>query len=134
MYLLDANICIAWMRKSNAGVLGRIQSEPPVRLSTCSVVLGELVYGALHSANSPKHLQLIERLRHAMVSHTFDDQAAETYRHIRQDLSARGLLIGPNDLLIASIALTHGLIVVTRNVAEFRRVAGLTVEDWHAQV
>ena len=37
---------------------------------------------------------------------------------------------GPNDLMIAAIALAHGLTLVTHNVAEFRRVPGLTVEDW----
>ncbi len=32
--------------------------------------------------------------------------------------------------MIASIALAHGLILVTHNVAEFARVPGLRVEDW----
>jgi tRNA(fMet)-specific endonuclease VapC len=40
--------------------------------------------------------------------------------------------IGPYDLQIAAIALQHGLIVVTHNVAEFTRVPGLVVEDWLA--
>jgi tRNA(fMet)-specific endonuclease VapC len=34
------------------------------------------------------------------------------------------------DLLIASIAASRSLVVVTHNVSEFRRVAGLEVEDW----
>ena len=41
-----------------------------------------------------------------------------------------GQVIGPYDLQIAAIALQHGLIVVTHNVAEFSRVPGLAVEDW----
>jgi len=41
-----------------------------------------------------------------------------------------GQAIGPYDLQIASIALEHGLIVVTHNLTEFSRVPGLTVEDW----
>jgi tRNA(fMet)-specific endonuclease VapC len=40
------------------------------------------------------------------------------------------LQIGPNDLLIAAIALAHGMVVVTHNTAEFQRVRGLSVEDW----
>ena len=39
-------------------------------------------------------------------------------------------MIGPNDLTIASIALSHGLILVTHNTAEFSRVPGLQIEDW----
>jgi tRNA(fMet)-specific endonuclease VapC len=41
-------------------------------------------------------------------------------------------MIGPNDLMIASIALAHGPILVTHNVREFSRVPGLVVEDWQA--
>lgn len=33
---------------------------------------------------------------------------------------------------IASIALHHGLIVVTHNTREFQRVPGLQLEDWEA--
>ncbi|WP_338140967.1 hypothetical protein [Candidatus Competibacter phosphatis] len=38
--------------------------------------------------------------------------------------------IDPNDLMIASIALTHQLVLVTHNIREFFRVDGLQVEDW----
>jgi len=40
------------------------------------------------------------------------------------------MLIGPNDLMIAAIALANGLTVVTHNIGEFGRVPGLNVEDW----
>ena len=36
----------------------------------------------------------------------------------------------PNDLLIAAIALANHLVLVTHNTREFRRVVGLTLEDW----
>ena len=39
-------------------------------------------------------------------------------------------MIGANDLMIASIALSRGLTLVTRNAMEFRRVPGLRVEVW----
>jgi tRNA(fMet)-specific endonuclease VapC len=32
--------------------------------------------------------------------------------------------------VIASIALEHGLTVVTHNLKDFSRIPGLTVEDW----
>jgi tRNA(fMet)-specific endonuclease VapC len=60
----------------------------------------------------------------------FDRPAAEEYGKLREHLSARGLLIGPNDLLIAAIALANNLILVTHNTTEFSRVPGLKLEDW----
>ena len=63
-------------------------------------------------------------------SYTFDDAAAEVYGHIRADLAVQGTPIGPNDLLIAAIALANNLILVTHNTREFARVAGLALEDW----
>ena len=40
------------------------------------------------------------------------------------------LFIGPNDLMIAAIALTNNLTLVTHNTDEFSRVKGLRIEDW----
>ncbi len=45
-------------------------------------------------------------------------------------ISAIGLIIGPNDLQIAAIAVVHGVTLVTHNTREFSRVAGLLLDDW----
>lgn len=50
-------------------------------------------------------------------------QYGEIYRH----LAAKGTLIGTNDLWIAATAMVHDMGVVTRNLAEFQRVPGLSV-------
>jgi tRNA(fMet)-specific endonuclease VapC len=60
----------------------------------------------------------------------FDDAAAEIYGQIRATLTAQGNVIGPNDLLIAAIALANGSILVTRNIHEYSRVSGLSIENW----
>ncbi len=72
----------------------------------------------------------VEQLRQQFVSVPFDDSAAEEYGRIRSQLADLGTPIGPNDLLIAAIALTHGLILVTHNTTEFSRLDGLVIEDW----
>lgn len=41
--------------------------------------------------------------------------------------------IGPNDLLIAGIAVGNNVTLVTHNTLEFVRVEGLKVEDWENQ-
>jgi len=63
----------------------------------------------------------------------FDDEAARQYGIIRASLARLGTPIGPNDLMIASIALVHQAVVVTHNIGEFSRVAGLEIEDWESR-
>jgi len=60
----------------------------------------------------------------------FDDASADHFGSIRAHLRKLGTPIGPNDLLIASIALANQLILVTTNLGEFSRVPGLQCEDW----
>ena len=50
-------------------------------------------------------------------------QYGRTYRHLRDN----GTLIGTNDLWIAATALANDMPVVTRNVADFKRVPSLEV-------
>jgi tRNA(fMet)-specific endonuclease VapC len=64
------------------------------------------------------------------VSYPVDDAAAEVCGRVRAQLAGRGKPIGPNDLLIASIALSRQQTLVTHNLGEFSRVEGLSLEDW----
>jgi tRNA(fMet)-specific endonuclease VapC len=96
----------------------------------CSVVVAELLYGARSSANAKQMLAQIQGFCAAFVSLAFEDRAADEYSKIRAYLAGLGTPIGPNDLLIAAIALAHDLILVTHNTAEFSRVPQLRLEDW----
>jgi tRNA(fMet)-specific endonuclease VapC len=59
---------------------------------------------------------------------TFPEPAIRRY----EQLKSSRLNVGKKDLRIAAIALEHGGIVVTRNLRDFQRVPGLTVENWAA--
>jgi len=52
------------------------------------------------------------------------------YGQIRADLERAGTPIGPLDTMIAAHALSLGLIIVTDNEREFRRVPGLKIQNW----
>ena len=129
-YLLDTNTCVEWMRAKNQTLLARLRNVPRTQLRLCSVVVGELTYGALRSANPALNSLRLQSLFASIVSLPYDDDAAVSYAKIRFDLANLGTPIGPNDTLIAAIALTHGLTLVTHNVREFSRVSGLAIEDW----
>ena len=129
-YLLDTNACVTHLRSRNALLTRRIQARPNSDLHLCSVVKAELMRGALRSSRPAANRAKVDTFVKPFVSHPFDDDAAEVFARLRFHLESLGTIIGPYDLQIASIALVHGLTVVTHNIAEFSRVPGLTVEDW----
>lgn len=129
-YLLDTNACIEYLRNRNANVVRRLQAEPTQNIRLCSIVIGELFYGAYHSPDLPRNLALLRRFVSKFASLPFDDTIAEIYGRERARLRQAGTQIGPHDLQIAATALVHQLTVVTHNVSEFSRVSGLSFEDW----
>jgi len=57
-------------------------------------------------------------------------ETSEKYGAIRAELEASGKVIRNNDLWIAAHAMAAGLMLVTNNEKEFRRVRGLRVQNW----
>lgn len=94
------------------------------------MVKAELYFGAYRSQHPTKALSTLTALLDHFQSLPFDDKVVETYGQLRADLTSKGTLIGPNDLLIAAIALVHNVTLVTHNMSEFSRVPQLSVEDW----
>jgi tRNA(fMet)-specific endonuclease VapC len=130
MYLPDTNAWIAYVNPGVSAVKARFRAHPPTDILFCSVVKAELLYGAYRSSRQADNLRLLALLFQQFESLPFDDAAAEDYGQIRADLAAQGTPIGPNDLMIAAIALANNLILVTHNTREFAGVAGLPLEDW----
>ncbi len=130
MYLLDTNACIKILNRASTELTERFQSQPPSAIRLCSVVKAELVYGARKSARPSDNLRVLGAFFKPLVSLPFDDHCSNNYGVIRSELERTGQPIGPNDLMIASIATTHELTLVTHNVDEFSRVVGLSWEDW----
>ncbi len=132
-YLLDTNVCIVHLRgKDNENVTARLNAASPGEVVLCSVVKVELLHGAERSANPVKNRAQLDRFFAPLPSIPFDDSAVDAYGRIRAQLEAQGTPIGPNDLMIASIAAARGLTLVTHNVSEFRRIPGVQHEDWQA--
>lgn len=132
-WLMDTDTCVTWLRNTEPQLIARIQQCDPAEIVLCSIVVAELRFGVERSnpAHRAKTASSVARLRQLFTSLPFDDAAAEHYGRIRADLTTQGQIIGGNDLMIASIALAHGCTLVTHNTAEFGRVAGLRLEDWH---
>ncbi|MFM6078513.1 MAG: PIN domain-containing protein [Dolichospermum sp.] len=78
-------------------------------------------------------LEKVKGFLEVFISLPLDDISALNAGQIRAQLANLGTPIGYNDLLIASIALSHDLILVTHNTKEFLRVEGLKIEDWEIE-
>ncbi len=128
-YLLDTNICIALMNERDSRAAHKLASVSPREVRLCSIVKAELYHGAYKSGRD-KNIMLVKTFCASFESLPFDDPAPEIYGQLRNTLEKQGKLIGPYDLLIASIALAHDVIIVTHNIDEFKRMPDLTFEDW----
>ncbi|GAB4301005.1 MAG: tRNA(fMet)-specific endonuclease VapC [Oscillatoriaceae cyanobacterium] len=128
-YLLDTNVCIKYLNE-NLTIRRKLESTDLEEIAICSVIKLELFYGAMRSDNPDLVWQKVKRFLEVFVSLPLDDIAALNAGRIRAQLANAGTPIGYNDLLIASIALSHNLILVTHNTKEFVRVEGLKIEDW----
>ena len=128
-YLLDTNILSALMLDPLGRVADHIGRVGQGSVATSIVVAAELRYGAAKKG-SPRLSQRVEDLLGRLPVLPLELPADAIYGEIRADLERRGLPIGPNDLLIASQAITTDSTLVTDNVGEFSRIGGLRVENW----
>ena len=129
-YLLDTNVCIEVIRRESETVIERIRSEPIGEIGIGTVTVAELEYGVAKSSQETKNKVALLQFLAPFEILPFDQEAAQQYGIIRQQLERGGERIGPMDLMIAAQALSADLTLVTNNVGEFQRVEGLRVEDW----
>ena len=88
------------------------------------------MFDAEHSQQVERNLADIEALAARLEVLPFDNKAAYHFGQIRAALYRMGRPIGPYDMMIAGQASASSLRLVTNNVKEFERVAGLLLEDW----
>lgn len=132
-YLLDTNVWIDYLTGRYPTVVTRIQESPPDDLCLSSVVMAELRYGAEKSRRERFNHRLLDTLAQEVRCVDFDVDAATTYGEVRTALEKRGRPLGAYDMLIAAHALALGLIVITDNEREFKRVKSLTLENWRRE-
>ena len=129
-HLLDTNICVAIIRSRSAKALTRLQMMTPGSVGLSVVTVSELEYGAAKSQNPQRNRLALGQFLLPFEILPYDSTASSHYGDVRARLEKLGTPIGPLDTLIAAHARSLNAVVVTNNVSEFRRVAGLKVEDW----
>ncbi|WP_395610922.1 type II toxin-antitoxin system VapC family toxin [Pseudomonas sp. B22129] len=132
-YMLDTCICSFIMRERPECVLERLAEEVARnnRIVISAITYAEMRYGQIGKKASPKHKTLVDefvkRLDEVLP---WGLAAVDATVAVKRGLTETGLIIGQNDTAIAGHAIAADCTLVTNNVREFSRVAGLKYEDW----
>lgn len=128
-YLLDTNIVIYTM-KNRPEKVRKLFNQHKDQICISAITLGELVFGAEHSQQVERNLADIESMAARLEVLPFSNKEAYHFGQIRAELYSAGKPICPYDMMIAGHARASGLILVTNNTNEFKRVQGLLLENW----
>lgn len=129
MYLLDTDTLIYFF-KGIGEVEKNLFLRSPRDIFVSSLVLYELQVGIAKSNNPQKREKQLATLLEQIHVIYFTEREAKVSALLRAELEKKGTPIGPIGILIAGTAKAHNLTLVTHNTKEFRRVDGLTLDDW----
>jgi tRNA(fMet)-specific endonuclease VapC len=127
--MLDTNIVSDLVKNPSGKVADKISEVGDSGLAISVIVAAELRFGA-RKRGSPALSRRVETILSGLPILPFESPADFEYAAIRAALESRGEPIGGNDLFVAAHAKALNVPLVTQNVAEFRRVPGLSVLNW----
>jgi tRNA(fMet)-specific endonuclease VapC len=134
-YLIDTNVLSEAMKTApNKSVMKMLESRQH-EIVTAAPVWHELQFGCQRLPRSRKR-EIIASFLNDIVKRTivilpYDDRAAEWHARERARLSSKGLTPPFVDGEIAAISVVNGLILVTRNIDDFKQFLRLKIENWH---
>ena len=129
-YLLDTDICIYLIKKRPPEVLEQFRQHSPQDVATSIITLFELEYGVEKSQNPQRSKDALSKFFLPLNLINLDRSSAIEAAIIRAQLEKKGMPIGPYDLLIAGLARSRDMTLVTNNIKEFERVGSLHLENW----
>ena len=131
-YVLDTNVVSALMR-GEPSCVARFTATRPDEVFLPQPVVAEIRYGLARLPRSRRKAVLEKRadeLFRSIARAPWTDEVSFTFGATKADLERRGARLEDMDVIIAAHALAMGAMLVTRNVSQLSRVAGLRVDDW----
>jgi tRNA(fMet)-specific endonuclease VapC len=130
MFMLDTDVCIYLIKERPSKLLAEILKRPPSEICLSSVTVSELEYGVAKSAHPERNRRALDKFLLPFEIAPYGMDAARAYGPVRAELERKGRPIGSLDTMIAAHAKSLKATLITNNVKEFSRVAGLEVGEW----
>ncbi len=129
-YLLDTNIVSLVLKGHSRRAIDTLASKPRVAVAVSVVTEMELRFGLEKHPAARRLKTVVDGFLSTVPVLALPADIALVYGRTRASLERVGRPIGPLDTIIAAHAVSLGAVLVTKNLREFNRVAGLTCEDW----
>jgi tRNA(fMet)-specific endonuclease VapC len=132
IWMFDTDILIHFVNRKPGfeRIARRMSGRSPGELRLSAITLSELRFGVENGEFQDENDAALNDLLDLFQAEDFPCSAAEDFGEIKTALLSKGKAIGPYDMLIAAHARHIGATVVANNEREFRRVPGLSVENW----
>jgi len=128
-YLLDTDTLIYWL-KGNKNIEEKALTIGLDQLRYSIISHAELYFGAYNSEQKDKNLKAIQVVYQKLALVNFNPESAKLFGMIKADLKQQGNIILDADIMIASIALSNELTLVTNNEKHFNRIPKLNIQNW----
>ena len=126
-YLLGTNI-VSYYLKGDESLKERISNN--IDSLAISIISYYEIVSGLQSINANKRITGFEKFCELIDVVNLDRASILASCQIYSNLKKSGNLIDDIDILIAGIALSNNLVMVTDNTEHFKRISGLKVENW----
>ncbi len=132
-YLLDTNICTYIINQNPKSILEKLNEHENDDIFICTPTISELFYGVENSTKKEENLAKLNKFLKYFENFIldFDIKSAKNYGKIRTFINQNSKRkIGDKDMDIASIAISHDVILITNNEKNFNFIPNLKVQNW----
>lgn len=114
-FLLDTSVLIDVLRGARGRAEALVALVESGHLLACSAINVAEVFAGMRARERERTVALLDTLEHYDINRPVAERAGQ----LRREWALRGKTLPLADLLIAAVALSHGLVLVTDNAKDF---------------
>jgi tRNA(fMet)-specific endonuclease VapC len=131
--VIDSSVFIA-SERGTFDLPSKLVKRSGEEAAISAITVSELLHGVHRAAPAKVKARrevFVERILATLVVMPFDELVARVHARLWATAAAKGITVGPHDLMIAATAAARGWSVATRDPRSFPKIPGLTVEIWN---